>query len=259
MEYLAYYSAPVVFLIFAIALNLVLFELGRLFGKRWPVGDDSRDDAAFAIAQGAIFGMGALIVGFSFSFVASRFELRRTFVTTEANAIGTTYLRAAYLPAPEAKRFRAILKDYTRLRLFAYSYNANVNLRLLAESRSIALQDSLWDIVVKAGRSDPRNVQLGLLTQTVNETIDVSASQAALFKNHMPIAITVLIVMVSALVSLLVGVTFGRNGTFQPVISIVLCVVFAFVIFEIIDLDRPQSGFIRTNLAPLQTQLNAMR
>jgi hypothetical protein len=259
MEHLAYNSAPAVFLVFAVILNIVCFELGRVFGKRSPAGEHPRAEAAFSIAQTAIFGLGGLILAFSFSFAAARFETRRTFVTQEANAIGTTYLRADYLPAPESTRFRSVLKNYAKLRLLMYAWSPDQSSRSRAEQQSIALQDLLWGIAVKAGRADPRNVQLGLLTQTLNETIDMSASQSALLKTHLPLPVVALIVLVSVLVAMLVGVSFGRAGTVQPVTSIVLCIVFGVVIYTIVDLDRPQRGFIRTNLTPLQTQLDAMR
>jgi hypothetical protein len=258
MEYLAYTADPVLLFVFAIVANIALFEIGRAVGKRFRLEDDPRRDAAFTVAETAIFGLAALILAFSFSFSSSRFEARRTLVTDEANAIGTAWLRAAYLPEIEAKRFRSMLAEYTRLRLLAYAYNPDLNVRLQAEKQSIGLQQQLWSIAVKAGRADPKNVQLGLLTQSLNETIDFSAVQAALLRNHLPSLVLNLVVAVSCLVSLLAGTTFGRARAAQPVTSILLCFAFAIVVFTIVDLDRPQRGFIRTNLAPLQTQLQAM-
>ena len=50
--------------------------------------------------EGAILGLLALMIGFTFAMALSRFEARRDAVLNEANAIGTTALRARLLPAP---------------------------------------------------------------------------------------------------------------------------------------------------------------
>ena len=52
---------------------------------------------AFGLGQAAVFGLIALILGFSFSFAAQRFEERRALVVSEADAIRTAYLRAGFL------------------------------------------------------------------------------------------------------------------------------------------------------------------
>jgi hypothetical protein len=40
------------------------------------------------------------LLAFTFGMAASRFDVRRGLVIDEANAIGTTYLRAGLLPEP---------------------------------------------------------------------------------------------------------------------------------------------------------------
>ena len=55
-----------------------------------------------------------LIIGFSFSMATSRYDLRKNYEETEANAIGTEYLRADLLPQADAARTRALLRQYLR-------------------------------------------------------------------------------------------------------------------------------------------------
>ena len=49
--------------------------------------------------EGVIFGLLSLLIAFTFSGAASRFERRRDLIVQEANAIGTAYLRIDLLPA----------------------------------------------------------------------------------------------------------------------------------------------------------------
>ena len=84
--------------IFAVSLVVILgaSEIGRWLGARSARhGQDS-----VATLEGAILGLLALMIGFTFAMALSRFEARRDALLNEANAIGTTALRARLLPAP---------------------------------------------------------------------------------------------------------------------------------------------------------------
>jgi len=52
-------------------------------------------------------------------------------------------------------------------------------------------------MAVTAARDDPRNVQLGLLIQSLNDTIDVAAKQSAALSSHVPVAMLRLELVVS--------------------------------------------------------------
>jgi hypothetical protein len=68
----------------------------------------------------ATLTLNALIMGFSFSMAASRYEQRISYEATEANAIGTEYLRSDLLPAPEGARVRSLLRNYLEQRISFY-------------------------------------------------------------------------------------------------------------------------------------------
>ena len=65
---------------------------------------------------GAILGLLAFMLAFTFSLAASRFEARRQGVLDEANAIGTTYLRARFLPQPQRDEAARLLREYVDVR-----------------------------------------------------------------------------------------------------------------------------------------------
>ena len=52
--------------------------------------------------EGAVFALFGLLVAFSFSGAAERFDVRRQLIVEEANAIGTAYLRIDLTPQPLA-------------------------------------------------------------------------------------------------------------------------------------------------------------
>ena len=53
----------------------------------------------FGVLQGALLGLVGLILAFALSLAVGRYQDRRAAVVDEANAIGTTYLRAESSPS----------------------------------------------------------------------------------------------------------------------------------------------------------------
>ena len=158
------------------------FALGVAIRRRLAWEPDSPDERAFSIAQGGVAVLAGLILGFSFA--STRFETRRMLVVEEANAIGTTYLRAVSLPVASADQFRSMMRDYAQARLVAYADLSNRGRSEAVERQSVAMQGTLWRMAVTAARDDPRNVQLGLLIQSLNDTIDIAAKQSAALSSH---------------------------------------------------------------------------
>ena len=67
----------------------------------------------FGVLQAALLGLVGLILAFGLTLAVGRYEDRRAAVVDEANAIGTTYLRAQTLAEPQRSRSLALLRTYT--------------------------------------------------------------------------------------------------------------------------------------------------
>src|SRR5690349_8381970 len=101
--------------IFLVSVVVILMagELGRRLGvRRSGKGGDN-----ITTLEGAILGLLALMISFTFAMSLNRFESRRDAVLAEANAIGTTALRSRLLPAPHDREVLALLREYVRLRI----------------------------------------------------------------------------------------------------------------------------------------------
>jgi hypothetical protein len=81
----------------------------------WPTSDRGGENVS--TLEGAVLGLLALMIGFTFAMALSRFESRRDAVLSEANSIGTTALRARLLPAPERAEALKLLQEYVQVRL----------------------------------------------------------------------------------------------------------------------------------------------
>ena len=90
------------------------WEFGVRLGSR-SAGDPHRDAAHGYILSG-VFGLLALLIGFTFGMALDRYETRRALVVSEANAIGTAEMRVQLLEAPAGPALSALLRDYARTR-----------------------------------------------------------------------------------------------------------------------------------------------
>lgn len=241
----------VMFLLLALAI-----EVPYQWGKRRQMGRVDLD--AFTAVQAGLLTLASFVLGISFGQASSRFDLRRELVVKEANAIGTTWLRADQLPPGETLRFRRILTAYTAARLHAYETPRNPQLYQETLAFSDKSQTALWQIASGALRRRPV-LGLSLLMQTLNDTIDLSAEQLQALTVHVPTEIVVLTLVLVTLGALSLGLRFGVDKARPAALSAVYVVASVVVITMMIDYDRPQTGFVTVNLNPIRAQLQSMQ
>ena len=110
---------PVVVLVVSFLLLWLAGSIGTSFRKKKHLSDDAVGADA-GLVLGATLTILGLIIGFTFSMAISRYEQRKNYEEAEANAIGTEYVRADLLPAADAQKVRALLANYTDLRILFY-------------------------------------------------------------------------------------------------------------------------------------------
>src|SRR5580698_4811372 len=98
-------------------IMLALMEMGRRIGIRRRKWDTTSANAGLSTIDGAVFGLMGLLIAFTFSGAASRFDTRRQLIGQEANAIGTAYLRIDLLPATAQPTLRDDFRNYVDARL----------------------------------------------------------------------------------------------------------------------------------------------
>ena len=106
--------------VFIVILLVVLLsvEFGYRLGKYRRRRREEEKEAPLGTMVGATLGLLAFILAFTFSLAASRFDNRRQLVLDEADAVGTTYLRAGMLPE-RGQQVRDLLREYVAARLDA--------------------------------------------------------------------------------------------------------------------------------------------
>ncbi len=115
MEILSNFTFVGIFLFVVIfASTLILLEVGRRIGVRKRALAPEGQESGLGAVEGAVFGLMGLLLAFTFSGAASRFEVRRQLIVQETNAIGTAYLRLDLLPAGDQPKLREDFRAYVR-------------------------------------------------------------------------------------------------------------------------------------------------
>jgi len=243
--------------LFIVILLVVLLsvESGYRLGKYRRSRREQEKEAPVGTMVGATLGLLAFVLAFTFGLAAQRFDTRRQVLLDEANAIGTTYLRAGMLPE-RGQEVRDLLRDYVAVRLEA------VQPGKLAEAirRSEEIQQKVWTEAERVGSKNPNSIVVGLFVQSLNQMIDLHAARMqAGMRSRIPGAIWVGLLIVAVLSLTAMGYLEGLAGTRRSLAVLAVAVAFSVVIELIADLDRPQEGVLRISqqaLLDVQRSMN---
>jgi prepilin signal peptidase PulO-like enzyme (type II secretory pathway) len=240
----------VIYVVF-FALMLAATDAGFRLGRKSQGSIPDKTKLQISVVEDAILGVLALLLGFTMFMAVSRFDARKQLVLDEANAIGTSRLRTALLPAPEGPDIASLLRQYIDVRV-QYGTSGNDLARLDSlNMQTVRLQNEFWKRATAYGQKDPDPVKAGLLLQSLNQVIDLESARRVAFQNPVPESVIYVNGIVGLLASMLVGYTFGLHGRRQIFSTCVLALAITLVLALIIDLDRPRSGFIRVSQQPM--------
>ena len=231
----------------ALGAILAAIEIGRWLGAH--AGD--RGDDNVSTLEGAAIGLLALMIGFTFAMSLSRFETRRDAILVEANAIGTTALRARLLPEPHRKEVLELLRAYVKIRLDLTQHPVMPADLALAIEKSNALQEELWQQAEAMTSIDRGIVPTGLFVQALNEMIDDQAKRLAALRNRVPNVVQLALFGMAVVASGFAGYATGLDKRRSRFPVYVMGILVGAVVLLILDLDRPAAGFIEVSQQPM--------
>ncbi|HUD29026.1 MAG TPA: hypothetical protein VMQ93_09160 [Novosphingobium sp.] len=219
--------------------------------------DGQEDDSTHEgyIVSGAL-GLLALLLGFTFALAVDRYDSRRALVLEEANAIGTTYLRAQLLDEPYRSQLSATLRDYTGNRLaLAQAQGVDAQRPLLEQSDE--LQQRLWTQTVAAIRPIRGLEVSSTFVDAMNLTIDEGAARVAARRAHVPPRVLVALLVYMLISALILGYVMSRSPRRTATAVLLALVTLSYLL--ILDIDRPTGGGIREPQAPMEDLLAMMQ
>ena len=234
-------------IVFGIVLGTTL--LGAFVGSRLRAHAETLREP-FGVLQAALLGLVALILAFGLTMAVGRYDQRRAAVVDDANAIGTTYLRAQTLAEPVRSQSLDLLVRYTDASIALSNSVPGSGAHAAAIAEGEELQRSLWRLGAEALADSPTDSAPRLYIETLNEMIDMQTVRVSALSNRVPAAV-LLIAILGAAVGL------GLLAAYLAILSrgvvpVILAAAFVSILLLItFDLDRPTRGLVTVPDAPL--------
>jgi len=231
------------------AALLIGSELGRRIGVARLARDQGLPEGA-GTAESAVFALLGLLIAFTFSGAASRFEDRRQLISDEANAIGTAYLRLDVLPRDAQAEMRGLFRRYLDNRTASYRDVEDLAATQARLAEGNTLQGEIWKKASTAcQRPDAPSFAPMLLLPALNDMIDITATRVAATQNHPPPVVFVLLVGLSLLSAMLVGYNTSTNKERSWLHTVIFAAMLSVTMYVIVDLEFPRVGLIRVDSA----------
>jgi len=252
------------FALSSVLLAVVLLALivgaagcGLLVGRSLREKKESVSEP-FGVLQAALLGFMALILAFGLSLAIGRYDTRRQAVVDDANAIGTTYLRAQTLAEPVRGRSLALLVRYTDAELRLSHVVPGTAAANQTVAQGSALQRQLWSLAARAVQQQPVATAPRLYEDSLNAMIDEQTVRVAGLSNRVPTEVLLLEIIGAAIALGLLGLHVGVLGRGMVAVLLAAAMVSA-LLYVTFDLDRPTRGLIQvpdTSLAQLRASMN---
>jgi hypothetical protein len=246
-------SVPIwVFFLGTILLVMVFVEVGYRLGTSAHKRSAEEKETPISGVAGAVLGLSAFILAFTFSIVAERYETRKGLVREDANAIRVAYVRADFVPEPDRAESKRLLKAYVDRRL-ALAKAGDTGQRAIGQflADTDRIQRRLWDIAVANAERDMNSDVAALYIEALNDLSGVHATRLAIgVRARLPLAIWVVLYSLTIFGMISMGYHAGIAGSKRSSATWIVALSFGMVIAMIASLDRP-SGFIKVTQQPL--------
>jgi len=234
--------SPLVWLVLLGAM-LLSMEAGKRVRARHLRAAQS-DSTGFAAVHGAVFALMGLVMAFTFSGAASRFDHRRDLIVEEANDIGTAYLRIALLPETARGPLQHKFREYLDSRLQTYRAGTDIVRVSQLLHQTAELQSQIWELALEAINHASSPPVAAQILPSLNDMFDIVTTRTAATQMHPPAAVWLMLGGLTLVCSFLVGYDLGgvqRNWLHL----LTFALLFSLTLYVIIDMEYPRVGFIR--------------
>lgn len=242
--------SPLLFAILLFSGMLLSLELGRRFGARRRPKESEGERGGLGPVESAVFALFGLMVAFTFSGAASRFNEKRMLIAEEVNCIETAHLRVHLLSPETRPALHELFGRYVESRLETYRRLPNMTEAEKEMRNSKNIQQEIWAEAVAATRLPESHPSAGLLLlPALNNMIDISTTRAMALQIHPPRIIYALLFVLGLICSLLAGfrMSSGQHRSWLHILGFTVLTVV--IVYVMLDVEYPRAGLIRLESA----------
>jgi len=240
-----------------IIIVMAAIELGDRVGLAMHRRSHDDKDSSISTISGAILGLAAFMLAFTFAIVSERYDARKGLVRDDAIALRTAWQRSDFLPEEDRGEAVGLLRQYVDLRVkFAEGETLEAGSVQTFLTETQRLQNTLWNMAVVNARKDMNSDVAAMYIDSLNEVNGIHAARVAVgIQARVPREIWLVLYFVTILgmvsVGYQTGVTGAKRSVARPIIGFSFALSFALVFALIAALDRPDSGVLTVTQQPL--------
>jgi hypothetical protein len=244
---------PISPLLYAVLLflgMLILLETGRRLGVRRRPKESEGERGSLGTIEGAVFALFGLLMAFTFSGAALRFNEKRMLIADEVNTIETAYLRLHLVPPEARAALQELFRNYVDSRLETYRKLPNMEAAQMEMANSKRIQEEIWTEAIAATRLSNSHPDAGkLLLPALNNMIDITTTRTMALQTHPPRIIYVLLFGLGLICSLLAGYRMASSQRRSWLHIIGFTVITVIIVYVMLDVEYPRAGLIRLETA----------
>ena len=242
--------ATVFFLIIFI-LNWVGYRTKKRISSLYP-----DKEVGLGTGEGALLGLMALLLAFSFGMSATKYESRRQTIIDEANILNSAILRCDLYPDSVKQTVLPDYKNYLESRISYFEAGDRPEKIKAALDHADKNFRTIWEKTIHLSR-DPENraraeQMVPLLISMNNMVINREAGRVAV----VPTLILIVLLILVCVASFLTG--FGiKPGNRSALLSTAFALMTSIVLYLVMELSRPRQGSV--NLHSAQEKIIELR
>lgn len=246
------------FALLLLAAQMLAHEAGYLVGCRRKARGGEVHAEGVGVVVGSILGLLAFVLALTLSFANARFTERMQGTLTEANAIGTAWLRAEAIGQPRGREIARLLEEYGQVRRDFIGAARNRTAIDELNRRTNALQSKIWGHMAAILREQPNTVSTSLMA-ALNDAFDQATAERFAYYLRLPVPIFWLLIGMTLLGTAALGFQLGLRGRQVHVLVAFLSIMWTVVIVDILDLASPRIGAFRASAAVYDWTLQGFR
>ena len=222
------------------ALNLISVQFGILLARYRIKRVGPENDSNISMTVGAMAGLFAFILAFTFGMTADRFTDKNALLLKEVNAIETTFLRAGLIPEPHRSEVRKLIKEYINIRVEPVESMEDVNERI---KQSEALQGQMWLHAEALAAEELKNPDIvSLFVDSLNEMFRLQTERVTIsLIRRIPSSLWMMLLTLFIVTMVGLGYHFGVSSsgkTYWMPAVLLISLAFSCVFLLIADFDR---------------------
>ncbi len=245
------------FLVPLIAVLLPIW-IAQRYGLHFKRKNPNLDDGPISSTVAASLGLLAFMLAFTFQIVGNRFDKRKELLINELSEIRTTFMYAGLIPEPMRSEARKLIVEYVDIRV---ELARDASKFKQTKLRSEQILNEIWKKSEGLAAIDRSSEAFSLFTASSSSILSLFNERfTVIFYASLPRAILIVLSIVAFLSMLMLGFQFGIAGKVHPLLTLMLGITFAAVMWLIFALDHPETRLIKVNQAPLfvlQEQLHS--